>query len=71
MILVVSVLIIITFVFGMLLGIIALIVSGIHADDRAKSLADPPRTCVEAATRRMLGAGARNANADSCEHGRE
>jgi hypothetical protein len=71
MTLVVSVLIIVTFLFGVVLGIIALLVAGIHSDDRAKTLADAPRTRVEAATRRMLGAGAYNGNAGSCEHGRE
>jgi hypothetical protein len=71
MALVVSVLIIVAFLFGVALGVITLIVAGIRSDDRAKTLTDAPRTRVEAATRRMLGAGGYNGNADSCEHGRE
>jgi hypothetical protein len=71
MALVVSVLIIVTFLFGVALGVITLIVAGIRSDDRAKTLTDAPRTRVEAATRRMLGAGEYNGNAGSCEHGRE
>jgi hypothetical protein len=71
MTLVVSVLIIVAFLSGVAIGVVALIVVGIRSDDRAKTLADAPRTRVEAATRRMLGAGARNGNAGSCEHGKE
>lgn len=71
MALIVSVFMIVTFLFGVALGVIALIVAGIRSDDRAKTLTDAPRTRVEAATRRMLGAGGYNGNAGSCEHGRE
>jgi hypothetical protein len=71
MILVISLLIIVTFLSGVVIGVIALVVAGIRSDDRAKTLTDAPRTCVEAATRRMLGVGVRNGNSDSREHGGE
>jgi hypothetical protein len=70
MALVVSVLII-TFLSGVAIGVIALVIAGVRGDDRAKTLADAPHTRVEAAVRRMLGAGAHNGKADSCEDGKE
>ena len=69
--LIVSVLIIVAFLSGTAIGVIALIVAGVRSDDRAKTLADAPRTRVEAATRRMLGAGTRNVNTGLREHGKE
>jgi hypothetical protein len=65
---------IITLIFGAFLssaviGVIALVVIGIHSDDRAKSLTNRPRTRVDAATRRLLGAGVRSAG--SGQRGKE
>ena len=51
--------------------VIAIIIAGIHREDRAKTLIGNPRTHTQAATRRMLGVGVRHGNADSGEPGDE
>lgn len=43
--------------------ILAILVAGIHSDDRAKNLTSAPRTRTEAATRRLLGVGIRTTQA--------
>ena len=53
------------FLAGAAIGIITVITIGVRRDDRAKTLTDPPRTHIEAATRRMLGVGMRDSHADS------
>ena len=53
------------FLAGAAIGIITVVTIGVHRDDRAKTLTDPPRTHIEAATRRMLGVGVRDSHADS------
>lgn len=52
--------IIAAFLSGAVLGILALLIVGIHRGDRARHLADAPRTHVEAVTRRVLGVGTRS-----------
>jgi hypothetical protein len=44
-------------VFGAGTGVFLMIVISIHKVDRAKGLTSDPRTPVDAATRRILGAG--------------
>jgi hypothetical protein len=51
------------------IGIITIVTIGVGRDDRAKTLTDPPRTHIEAATRRMLGVGTRDGRADSGQRG--
>jgi hypothetical protein len=53
------------FLAGATTGVITVVMVGIRRDDRAKTLTGIPRTPAEAATRRMLGVGVRNGNADS------
>ena len=48
------------FLSGAVLGVLALLIIGIRKGDRARHLADPPHTQVEAVTRRVLGVGTRN-----------
>lgn len=60
-----------TFLAGAAIGIITVITIGVRRDDRAKTLTDPPRTHIEAATRRMLGVGVRDSHADSDEYREE
>jgi len=48
------------FLSGAVLGILALLIVGIHRGDRARHLADAPRTHVEAVTRQILGVGTRS-----------
>ena len=60
-----------TFLAGAAIGTIAIIIAGIHREDSAKTLTSAPSTPVEAVTRRMLGVGIRNGNADSVESGKE
>jgi len=60
-----------TFLVGAVIGVIAIIIAGIHREDRAKTLTGNPRTHTQAATRRMLGVGVRHGNADSVEPGDE
>ena len=71
MTLVVTVLATAIFLAGAAIGLLAVFVIGIRTDDRAKNLTNAPRTHVEAATRRTLGVGVRNGDADSNEHGEE
>jgi len=56
-----------TFLAGAAIGVIAIIIAGIHREDRAKTLTGTPRSHAQAATRRMLGVGVRHGNADSGE----
>jgi len=56
-----------TFLAGAAIGVIAIIIAGIHREDRAKTLTGTPRSHAQAATRRMLGVGVRHDNADSSE----
>lgn len=44
---------------GVISGMLAILVVGIHRDDRAKNLTHPAKSPVEAATRRILGVGVR------------
>ena len=60
MALAVAILAIVVFLAGAVLGFLTLIVIGIRRSDRARRLADPPHTHVEAVTRRVLGVGTRN-----------
>lgn len=55
-----AIVIVAVFLSGAVLGVLALLIVGIHRGDRARYLADPPRTPVEAVTRRVLGVGTRN-----------
>jgi hypothetical protein len=52
------------FLSGSAIGVLAIVVAGIRSDDRAKNLTSAPRTHAEAITRRPLGVGVRNAEAD-------
>ncbi len=52
--------IIAAFLSGVVLGLFALLIVGIHRADRARPLADGPRTHLEAVTRRVLGVGTRD-----------
>jgi hypothetical protein len=57
---VIPVIAIVMLLLGTGLGILAMIVVGIHKTDRSKRrLADGPRSNIDAATRCFLGAGAR------------
>ena len=60
MTLAIAILAIAVFLSGAVLGFLALLVAGIRKGDRARHLADPPQTPVEAVTRRVLGVGTRN-----------
>ena len=55
-----GIVIVAAFLSGAVLGILALVIVGIHRGDRARHLADAPRTDVEAVTRRVLGVGTRS-----------
>jgi hypothetical protein len=57
------------FLAGAAIGTIVVITIGVRRDDRAKTLTRPPRTQIEAATRRMLGVGTRDGRADSGQRG--
>jgi hypothetical protein len=46
--------------FGAVIGILAILVAGIHADDRTDGLTSAPRTRTTAVTRRLLGVGTRD-----------
>jgi hypothetical protein len=59
--------VIVAFLSGAVLGILALLTVGIHRGDRARHLADAPRTQVEAATRRVLGVGTRSRRGENEE----
>jgi hypothetical protein len=48
------------FLAGAALGVLVLLIVGIHRGDRTRRLADAPHTQVEAVTRRVLGVGTRN-----------
>jgi hypothetical protein len=45
------------------LALLVLVLAGIRAEERHMSLTSTPGTCIEAATRRLLGVGVRNAEA--------
>jgi hypothetical protein len=53
---VISVLLAVAFLLGAGAGIFLLVIINIHRVDRAKSLHHAPRTHLDAATRRLLGA---------------
>jgi hypothetical protein len=55
-----AIVIVAVFLSGAVLGVLALLIVGIHRGDRARHLADSPRTPVEAVTRRVLGVGTRS-----------
>jgi hypothetical protein len=55
-----AIVIVAAFLSGAVLGILALLIVGIHRGDHARHLADAPRTPVEAVTRRVLGVGTRS-----------
>jgi hypothetical protein len=71
MALAITLLIIAVFWAGIVIGVIAIIVTGIRVEDRAKTLTGIPRTPAEAAARWMLRVGVRNGKADSVERGDE
>lgn len=50
--------------FGAAIGVFAVLVIGIHRDDRAKTLTRLPNSTIETATRRVLGVGVRNSYID-------
>jgi hypothetical protein len=52
------------FLAGSAIGVLAILVSGIRSDDRAKNLTGIPRTGTEAVTRRLLGVGVRTPETD-------
>jgi hypothetical protein len=52
--------IVVTFLSGAVVGVLLLLVVGIHRGDRTRRLADAPRTHIEAVTRRVLGVGTRS-----------
>jgi hypothetical protein len=54
-----AIVIIAAFLSGAVLGVLGLLVVGIHRGDRARHLADAPQSQVEAVTRRLLGVGTR------------
>ncbi len=60
-----AVVIIAAFLSGAVLGLFALLIVGIHKADRARPLADGPRTHLEAVTRRVLGVGTRSHRHDN------
>jgi hypothetical protein len=60
-----AIVIISAFLSGAVLGVLALLIVGIHRGDRARRLADAPHTQVEAVTRRVMGVGTRS---DRDEH---
>ncbi len=57
--------IIAAFLSGAVLGLLALLVVGIHRAGRTRPLADGPRTHLEAITRRVLGVGTRSHRHDN------
>ncbi len=61
--------IIAAFLSGAVLGLLALLIVGIHTADRARSMADGPRTHLEAVTRRVLGVGTRSRRDDEDQEG--
>lgn len=71
MALVITLLVIAAFWAGIVVGIIAIIVTGIRLEDRAKTLTGIPRTPAAGAVHWMLGVGMRNGKADSGERGDE
>ncbi len=71
MALAITLLVIAAFWAGIVIGIIAIIITGIRLEDRAKTLTGTPRTPAEAAVRWMLGVGVRDGKADSDERGDE
>jgi hypothetical protein len=56
------------FLSGAVLGIFAILVSGIRSDDCTRNLTSTPRTRAEAVTRRLLGVGVRDIEAGSEHH---
>jgi hypothetical protein len=61
------ILILAVFLSGAVIGVIALVVVGIHSDESARNLTNRPRTRADAGTRRLLGVGVRKAGPDSQE----
>jgi hypothetical protein len=59
-----SIAIVAAFLFGTVIVLLAIIVSGIHADDRARNLTGAPRTRTAAVTRRLLGVGVRGTGSE-------
>lgn len=55
-----AIVIVAAFLSGAVLGVLALLIVGIHRGDRARHLTDAPRTYVEVVTRRVLGVGTRS-----------
>jgi hypothetical protein len=53
-------LILTVFLSGAVAGVFAMLVIGIHIGDRARHLADEPRTPLDAITRSVLRVGVRN-----------
>ena len=50
--------------FVVVAGMLALLIVGIHRDDRTQNLRYTPRSRVEATTRRLLGVGVRTPESD-------
>ena len=61
----VSVLIVVMFLFGALIGVFILLVVGIRKEDRYERLPETPGTHIEATARRVLGVSVRNDHPDS------
>jgi len=57
---IISILATTVFLLGAVAGMLAILVAGIHRDDRARTLTSAPRTRTEAITRRVLGVGIRD-----------
>lgn len=56
------------FLSGVVIGVLAIVVTGIRGDDRAQNLTNAPCTRAAAVTRRLLGVGVRDAEAGSENH---
>jgi len=69
MTLAIAILAIAVFLSGAVLGSLALLVVGIRRGDRARHLADKPRTPTEAITRAVLGVGTRSHHGNEDEEG--
>jgi hypothetical protein len=61
----ISVLIVVMFLLGALIGVFILLVIGIRKEDRHERLPETPRTHIEAIVRRVLGVSVRNDHPDS------
>ncbi len=65
MTLAICLLVLAAFLAGVTAGVFAVVISGIHSEDRNKTLKGHPRSYAEAGTRRVAGVGTRN-NKEDC-----